>query len=178
MSVKYLLNELPESKLIPCNEANQAKIVIPETDSTITIVSYSPVTKLHVSTTNIDQIIYSSVVRVCQKIAENCNSGTPKYKFIMICSKDGNIPDAKEVPSCNYHILPNTTLCGECKEAGRINNQLHAWNEALIKVSNCTCLYNSYHVFFYLFSTQFLKRLYQMEVRHHKYNHHTSFFIF
>ena len=67
--VKYLLNELPESKLVPCTETNQAIIKVrPGTCncSTITIVSCSPVTKLHIS--SINNAIYSSVLSVCQKL--------------------------------------------------------------------------------------------------------------
>ena len=142
--VKYLLNELPESKLVPCVEANQAMIKVRTgTYSTITIVSYSPVTKLHIS--SIDQAIYSSVVSVCQKIAENCNTsipnaetctiGRPKYKFVMICAKN-RVFHAKDIPSCQYHVLPSDTLCDKCVIPERVNDQLQAWNEALKKVSN------------------------------------------
>ena len=126
--VKYLLNELSGSKLVPCTEANQA--IIRTTDSIITIVSCSPVTKLHIS--SINNAVYFSVLSVCQKIAEDCNANTPKYKFIVICSKYGHALHAKDIPFCLSHTLPSTTLCDECKRVGNIN----AWNEALRKVSN------------------------------------------
>ena len=42
----------------------------------------------------------------------------------------------QDIPFCWYHVLPNDTLCDECVNAERVNDQLKAWNEALRKVRN------------------------------------------
>ena len=104
----------------------------------------------------------SLIVEVYNKIAETSKVRS-KYKFVKICSKS-LVPDIQDIPSCQYHVLPNDTLCDECVLAERVTDQLKAWNEALREVSKiyslpinlCFILNNS---------TQFLEIVYQMKVR-------------
>ena len=130
---KYLLKSLPEPKLVPCSNINQTIIKECSTDTTISLVSHSPATKIAVNHASPE--VFSLIVNAYNEIAETCKIGTTKYKFVTICAKSG-VPDVRDIPSCQYHVLPNDTLCDECKKDLRINDQLKAWNEALRKVSN------------------------------------------
>ena len=130
---KYLLGSLQEPKLIPCNNPNKTIIKECSTDTTITLVSHSPATKISISQVNFQ--VCSHIIKAYSKIAETCKFGTTKYKFVMICAKSG-VPDVRDIPSCQYHVLPNNKLCAVCDIAGRVNDQLKIWNKALRKVSN------------------------------------------
>ena len=132
----YLLKSLQKPKLVQCNNPNQTIITETTTGITITLVSHSPATKISISQANPD--VCSLVLKTYAKIAEKCKIGTVKYKFVMLCAKSG-VPDVRDIPSCQYHILPNDTLCDECINAGRVNDQLKGWNEALRKVREFIC---------------------------------------
>ena len=133
---KYLLQLLQEPKLVPCSNINQTIIKECSTGTTISLVSHSPATKIAVDQANSE--VCSLIVKVYSNIAKTCIIGTTKYKFVIICAKNG-VPDAKDIPSCQYHVLPNETLCDKCEEAGRVNDQLQAWNQALKEVSDYIC---------------------------------------
>ena len=155
---KLLLRSLPEPKLVPCSNINQTIIRDSFSGTTITLISHSPATKIAVDQANSEAC--SLIVEAYNKIAETCQIGTTKYKFVMICAKNG-VTDAKDIPSCQYHVLPNDTLCDKCKEVGRVNDQLQAWNQALKEVSDYIC-YNK--LIKLNFSVQFLQNVYQVEV--------------
>ena len=114
-----------------CDNPNQTIITETATGVTVTLVSHSPVTKISISQANPD--VCSLILNTYVKIADKCKIGTVKYKFVMICAKSG-VPDVRDIPSCQYHILPNDTLCDECVNTGRVNDQLKVWNEAMRKV--------------------------------------------
>ena len=130
---KYLLGSLQEPKLIPCSNPNKTIIKECSTNTTIALVSHSPATKISISQVNFN--VCSHIIKAYSKIAETCKLGTTKYKFVMICAKSG-VPDVRDIPSCQYHVLPNNKLCTVCEIAGRVNGQLQMWNKALRKVSN------------------------------------------
>ena len=130
---KHLLQSLQEPKLVPCGNINQTIIKECSTDTTISLVSHSPATKIAINQASPE--VCSLIVKAYNEIAETCKIGTTKYKFVTICAKSG-VPDVQDIPSCQYHVLPNDTLCDECEKDLRINDQLKAWNEALRKVSN------------------------------------------
>ena len=157
---KYLLGSLQEPKLIPCNNPNKTIIKECSTNTTITLVSHSPATKISISQVNFQ--VCSHIIKAYSKIAETCKFGTTKYKFVMICAKNG-VPAVKDIPSCQYHVLPNNKLCAVCEIAGRVDDQLKMWNKALRKVSNYTGLRHYNHYVLY-YSTQFQKIVCQMKV--------------
>ena len=125
----YLLRSLPTKlKLVPCSNLNQMIIKECSTGTTITLVSHGPVTTISISQASPD--VCSLILKVYNKIAETSKVRT-KYKFVKICSKS-IVTDIQHIPSCQYHVLPNDTLCDDCV---RVNDQLKAWNEALREVS-------------------------------------------
>ena len=140
----YLLRLLQKPKLVQCNNPNQTIITETATDITVTLVSHSPATKISISQDNPDAC--SLVLKAYGKIADEYKVGTTKHKFVMICAKSG-VPDARNIPSCQYHILPDDELCDECKKAGRVNDQLKAWNKALREV--CDITYNLIFIHFF-----------------------------
>ena len=85
--VKYLLQSLPEPKLVPCSKPNQTIIKECSTGTTITLVSHSPASKISISNANSE--ICSLIVKAYNEIAETCSVGTTKYKFVAICAKSG-----------------------------------------------------------------------------------------
>ena len=127
----YLLKSLPEPKVVPCYNINQMIIKECSSNTTITLVSHGPVTTISVSQAS--PYVCSLIVEVYNKIAETCKVRT-KYKFVKICSKS-LVHDIQDIPSCQYHVLPNDTLCDDCVIDGRVNDQLKAWNKALREVS-------------------------------------------
>ena len=127
-----LLETLESPKLIPCKNFNQTVIKDTHTGTTITIVSHSPATKLHLDKPNSEVCGY--IVKAYNEIAKTCDV-IVKYKFVKLCAAC-DISTVQSLPSSLYHILPDEDLCVRCKEA---NNQedtelLQAWNEALKKV--------------------------------------------
>ena len=110
------------------------------TGSTITLISHGPVTTISVSQASPD--VCSLIVEVYNKIAETSKVRI-KYKFVKICSKS-LVADIQDIPSCQYHVLPNDTLCDECVLAGRVTDQLKAWNEALREVSKMYSFTNNF----------------------------------
>ena len=101
------------------------------TGATITLISHGPVTTISVRQASPD--ICSLIVKAYNKIAET-HKVRIKYKFVMTCTKS-IVPNIQDIPFCQYHVLPNDTLCDECVIAGRVTDQLKAWNEALREVS-------------------------------------------
>ena len=130
---KHLLELLPNAKLIPCAAPNKTLIKDYSTSTTITIVSHSPTSMIQVD--QVDPAICSQIIQACHKIANACNVGPTKYKFIVICAKSHNVTNAKCIPSSQYHVLPNDVLCDVCAQNDRINETLKAWNKAVTKVS-------------------------------------------
>ena len=130
---KYVLESLPESKLVPCNNVNETIIKECSTGTIITLVSHSPAVKIFISKAS--PKVCSLIVKAYNEIAETCKIGTTKYKFVTVCAKSG-FPNVQDIPSCQYHVLPNDTLCYDCVIAGRVNDQLKAWNKALKEVSS------------------------------------------
>ena len=65
---KYLLQSLPEAKLVPCTNPNQTIIKECSTGTTITLVSHSPASKISVSKANSE--VCSVVVKAYNDIAE------------------------------------------------------------------------------------------------------------
>ena len=131
---KYLLRLLPEPKLVPCSNINKTIIKECSTGTIITLVSYSPTTKISVNQASPE--ICSLIIKAYNEIAKMCKTETPKYKFVMMCAKS-IITTVRDIPSCQYHVLPNDTLCDECVIAERANGKLVSWNIALRTVSNC-----------------------------------------
>jgi hypothetical protein len=121
--VRELLNLLPKLKLVPCTETNETIVKDEATDTVVTLVSYTPATKIHINKPNNE--ICSAIVKAYEQIAKGY---TTKYKFIVIC---GDVKDVQSIPSCKYHILPDDDLCRECIQAGRLNEMLMSWNTAL-----------------------------------------------
>ena len=132
--IKYLLQLLPEPKLVPCSNVNQTIIKECSTGTIITLVSHSPATKISVDQPS--PRVCSLIIKTYNEIAEMCKIRIPKYKFVIICAKS-IVPTVRDIPSCQYHVLPNDTLCDECMIAERANRQLLSWNIALRKVSSC-----------------------------------------
>ena len=122
-------------KLIPSSHPNQTIIKETSTGVTVTLVSYSPAIRISISPASYE--VCSVIVKAYNEIAETYKMETIKYKFVMICAKSG-VPQVQNIPSCQYHVLPwlDDKLCNECKNAGRINDQLKAWNKALNEVSH------------------------------------------
>ena len=66
--VKYLIQLLPNPKLVPCKYANKAIIEDSSANVRVTITSHSPATKIDIDNANPD--VCSYVIQACQKIAE------------------------------------------------------------------------------------------------------------
>ena len=136
---KHLLELFPNAKLIPCAAPNKMLIKDYSTSTTITIISHSPTTRIQVDQVNPD--VFSRLIQACHKIANSCNVGLTKYKFIIMCAKNRNVTNAKCIPSSRYHVLPNDALCDVCAKNDRINETLKAWNKAITEVSKKFKLY-------------------------------------
>ena len=156
---KYLLRSLQKPKLVQCDNPNQIIITETTTGITVTLVSHSPATKISISQANPG--VCSLILKAYGKIAEGCKIGTMIYKFVMICAKSG-VPDVRRIPSCQYHILPDDELCDECKKAGRVNDQLKAWNKALREVGDI--VYNLIVIHFYFNFSILIHNGYQSRV--------------
>ena len=127
----HLLHSLFQSKLLLCASINKTIIKDESTDTIITLVSHSPVTRLHISRPNAD--VCSHIVKAYNEIAESCTVGTTQYKFVKICARS-DITNVQSIPSCQYHVLPDDVLCEDCVQDGRKDDILFAWNEALKRV--------------------------------------------
>ena len=154
-----LLRSLEKPKLVQCDNPNQTIITETNTGITVTLVSHSPATKISISQANPD--VCSFILKAYGKIADKCKIGTTKYKFVMICAKSG-VPDARYIPSCQYHILPDDELCDECKKAGHVNDQLKVWNKALREVGDIA--YNLMFIHFYFNFSILIHNGYQSRV--------------
>ena len=135
---KYFLQLLPQFKLVPSEMRNQTIMKDPSTGTTVTLVSHSPAIRLQLSKP--DEHVCSCIVQAYEKIAENARSqgAVVEYKFVKICS-ESSLSDAKSnIPSSQYHILPDDKLCTECNENSTDEDAklLEAWNKALTEVSS------------------------------------------
>lgn len=135
--VKGLISSQREIKLVPCEEENQTILQLPHdrlTKTIINLVSFSPATKIEITTANDD--VYASIVEVCRDILTKYReAGKVKYQFIMVCAKDADNVTPSSIPSLHCHILPYTSLsCDTCCEKGRFDDRFEAWNKALTEV--------------------------------------------
>ena len=137
---KHLLCLLPRAKLVLSEYRNQTIIKDHSSDTTITLVSHSPATRLQLSKP--DEHVCSCIVQAYEKIAEKARSQgiTVEYKFVKICA-ESRLSDVQSIPSCCYHILPDKKLCTECNETRRTEEVveptlLEVWNKSLTEVSS------------------------------------------
>ena len=135
--MENFLQLLPQFKLVPSKERNQTIIKDPSTGTTVTLVSHSLASRLHLSQP--DEHVCSCIVQAYGKIAENARSQgiTVEFKFVKICA-ESNLKDAQSIPPSHYHVLPNDKLCTKCNETSTEEDAklLEVWNKALTKVSN------------------------------------------
>lgn len=99
-----------------------------------------------------------------QKNAFDSSKIKVKYKFVRMC-RGKEIPDIESLLSSPYHTLPYAGDCDECKVAGRNEELLKAWNEALKKVFT---FFFAYSLSFY-YRIQFQMSLSQVDVRESKF---------
>ena len=134
---KHLLRLLPRAKLVLSEYRNQTIIKDHSSDTTITLVSHSPATRLQLSKPN--EHVCSCIVQAYEKIAEKARSQgiTVEYKFVKICA-ESHLLDVQSIPSSHFHILPDEKLCSKCNEISisTEKNLLKVWNKSLKEVSN------------------------------------------
>ena len=157
----YLLRSLQKPKIVQCNNPNQTIITETATGITITLVFHSPATKISIDISQANPDVCSLILKAYGKIAEVCKIGTVKYKFVMLCAKSG-VPDVRDIPFCQYHILPDDDLCDESVNAGCVNDQLKVWNKVLREVSDTT--YNLIVIHFYFNFSILIHNGYQSRV--------------
>lgn len=128
---KYLLESLPNSKLVNCNDKITVAVRDVSTGATVTMVSSNPITQFII--TQPSPRICRLIVEAMKKIANLYKEGTVKYKYIVFCAKTRRhqLDVLSVLSTSQYHILPNDDLCKECQKVGKVDKQLLAWNDAL-----------------------------------------------